>query len=195
MKGPGRQPRRTATAAGGSSGASGPTPERQGRGQLAETRTYEFEPDEAGRLVRHATRTLRDLNATAAGRLAKSNLTRGQIMAAALFERDHETARLEPSLTVNLAATGGGGGRQADTLPAAVLDARNRQHAALSALRAAGPTVVGVVEEVVLAGLAVTAVGAERHADRRAAKAWAGLALEVGLTLLEGHYRALGRMA
>jgi hypothetical protein len=175
---------------------AGPTPERQGRGQLTETRTYEFEPDEAGRLVRRATRTLRDLNATAAGRLAKAGLTRGQIMAAALFERDHETARLEPSLTVNLAVTGGGGGRrQADALPAAVLDARDRQYAALSALRGAGPTVVAVVEAVVLAGVAVTAVGAEHHADRRAAKAWAGLALEVGLTLLEGHYRRMGRMA
>ncbi len=193
MRQPARQPHRATRA---TAEPADPTPERQGRGQLTETRTYEFEPDEAGRPVRRTTRTLRDLDATAAGRLAKAGLTRGQIVAAALFERDHETARLEPSLTVNLAATGGGGGgRQADALPAAVLDARNRQHAALTALRAAGPTVVGVVEEVVLAGVTVTAVGADRHADRRAAKAWAGLALEVGLTLLEGHYRTVGRIA
>ena len=191
MKAPARHPRRATSEI---NDPAGPTPERQSRGQLTETRTYEFEPDEAGRLARRATRTLCDLNATAVGRLAKSDLTRGQIVAAALFERDHETARLESGLTVNLAATGGGV-RKADALPAAVLDARNRQYAALSALRAAGPTVVGVVEEVVLAGMAVTAVGAQRHTDRRAAKAWAGLALEVGLNLLEGHYRAVGRIA
>ncbi len=118
------------------------------------------------------------LNATAAGRLAKTGLTQGQVVAAALFERDHETARLEPSLTVNLAATGGEA-RQADALPAAVLDARNRQHAALSALRAAGPGRRG------RRGCPGRRNGDPRsapgcnHADRRAAKAWAGLALEV----------------
>jgi hypothetical protein len=176
--------------------ATGPTPERQKHGRLTEARTYEFESDEAGRLERRTVNTLRDLNAVAASRLAKAGLTSGQLMAATLFERDHETGRLEPSLTVNLAAVGGGsGGRVVDDLPAAVLDARTRCHAALTALRAAGPTVVQVIEEVVLNGVAVTAVGAERHTDRRAAKAWAILALEVGLTLLESHYRTVGRMA
>jgi hypothetical protein len=173
-----------------------PTPERQGHGRFTQVSTYEFEPDEAGRLVRRATRALRDVNATTAGRLAKTGLSRGQIIAAVLFERDHETARLEPGLTVNLAAVGGGSGpRQADALPAAALDARARQHAALTALRAAGPTVVGVIEAIVLTGAPVTTVGSEHHADRRAAKAWAMLALEVGLTLLEGHYRTVGRLA
>jgi hypothetical protein len=176
--------------------ASRPTTERQKRGNLVEARTYEFEPGETGRSERRTALTLRDLNATASSRLAKAGLTASQLMAASLFERDHETGRIEPRLTVNLAAvSGGSSGHTADDMPVAVLDARARCHAALTTLRAAGPNVVTVVETVVLSGAAVTAVGAERHTDRRAAKAWALLALEVGLTLLEGHYRAVGRMA
>ena len=169
-----------------------PTPERQAKGPLGEARTYEFDPEAPGH-VRRSARTLRDLNATAAQRLSRlSGLTPAQVLAGGLYERDHETARLEPRLTVNLASVGGAG---VSAEPgAAQLAARNRVHAALTALRAAGPDVVRVVEAVVLGGQTLTGVGEARYANRQTARVWAITALVAGLSLLEAHYRGTGRI-
>lgn len=173
-----------------------PTPERRLRGWLAEDRTWEFEPAEPGQPARRvAAKPLRDLNANAARRLSRCpGLTPGQILAGGLFERDHEVARLEPRMTANLSGTGGSRGLT-DELPLRVLEARDRKQAALSILRLGGPEVVRVVESVVLDGVTVTDTGQARYANRSAAKAWVSLALNVGLTLLESHYRLTKRMA
>lgn len=171
-----------------------PTAERQRQGAFTEARTYEFDPDEPGDAPRRTVRTIRDLNANVATRLAKSGLTPDQLMAAVLYERDHEIARLEPRLTVNLRAVGGGG-RPSDDLPGRVQDARDREHQARAVLRLAGPELVALVDAIVLTGLAVTTVKSERDTDRRAAKARTMAALEIGLNLLAAHYRATGRMA
>jgi hypothetical protein len=169
-----------------------PTPERVAKGPLGEARTYEFDPEAPG-LSRRPARTVRDLNATAAQRLARlSALTPAQVLAGGLYERDHETARLEPHLTVNLAAVGGAGVRAEPG--AAQLAARDRVHAALTALRCAGPDVVRVVEAVVLGGQTLTGVGEARYANRQTARVWATTALVAGLSLLEAHYREKGRI-
>ena len=171
-----------------------PTEERRRQGAFVEARTYEFDPDDQGRTsVRRTVRTLRDLNANAATRLAKCGLTPDQLTGAVLYERDHETARLEPKLTVNLGAIGGGG-RPADDLPERVQDARNREHQARGALRLAGPDLVALVDAIVLTGLAVTTVRSAKDTDRRAAKARTMTSLEIGLNLLCAHYRATGRL-
>ena len=172
-----------------------PTAERQRHGAFVDTRTYEFDPDEpGGATVRRTVRTLRDLNANAATRLAKCDLSQDQLAAAVLYERDHETARLEPRLTVNLRAIGGGG-PPSDDLPERVQDARNRQHQARGILRLAGVDLAALVDAIVLDGLAVTAVRSSRDTDRRAAKARTVTTLEIGLNLLSSHYRAKGRLA
>lgn len=169
-----------------------PTPERLAHGAFGEARTYEFDPQAPG-APRRLARTVRDLNATAAQRLGRlSGLAPAQVMAAALFERDHETARLEPRLTVNLAAVGGGGLRAEPSM--AAMRARDRVHAARAALRLAGPDVVRVVEEVVLSGEPLTGVGESRYANRQTARVWATTALVAGLCLLEAHYREDGRI-
>lgn len=168
-----------------------PTPERQAMGGFAEARTYEFEPDAEGRPTRRPIRTIRAADATAAARLAKYSLTPSQIMAASMFERDHETGRLEPKLTANM--EGQGGGKRGD-LGSAVMDARDRKQSALMALRVAGPIVVQVVEEIVLNAATMSAVAGRRTPHKKAGMLWANLALGVGLTMLEGHYRSAGRM-
>lgn len=172
-----------------------PTAERQSHGDFIETRTYEFDPqDREGTGERRTARTLRDLNANAATRLAKCGLAAEQLAAAVLYERDHETARLEPRLTVNLRAIGGGG-PVSDDLPERVQDARNREHRARGILRLAGADLVAVIDAIVLTGLAVTTVRSVRDVDRRAAKARTMATLEIGLNLLCAHYRATGRLA
>jgi hypothetical protein len=171
-----------------------PTAERTRQGRLEQAQTYEFDPGD--RSERITARPLRDLNASAAKRLARCpGLTSSQIVAGGLFERDHEVGRLEPRMTANLSAAGGGGRAGADEMPLKVLEARDRKHAALEALRAGGAEVRSVVEAVVLNGVTVTETGQSRYANRSAAKAWVSLALTVGLSLLEGHYRTVGRMA
>jgi hypothetical protein len=167
-----------------------PTHERMAMSGFVEARTFEFEPANEGSAVRKPIRTIRDLNATAAGRLSKLGLNRQQLMAANLFEQDHETARLEPRMTANMT---GGGGRVED-MANRVLEARDKKHNAMNALRLAGPTAVRVVEDVVLNSITVTTVGGVFHANRMAAKAWAQMALEIGLNLLAAHYVARGRM-
>jgi hypothetical protein len=172
-----------------------PTAERQRQGAFVEARTYEFDPAEpGGASVRRTVRTLRDLNANVATRLAKCGLTQDQLTAAVLYERDHETARLEPRLTVNLRAIGGGG-PLSDDLPERVQDARNREYQARGALHLAGPDLVALVDAILLTGIAVTTVRSARDADRRAAKARTMTTLEIGLNLLCAHYRATGRIA
>jgi hypothetical protein len=169
-----------------------PTRERQRKGDFVEARTFEFEPDEAGRLIRKPVRTIRANYASVTTRLAKYDMLRpSQILAASMFERDHETGRLEPKVTVNLMGIGGGGG---EGVAETVLDARDRKHHALNALRIAGPDVVRVVEDIVLNSASLTAVGLTQRANRSAALAWANLALDVGLNLLEAHYRTTGRL-
>lgn len=171
---------------------SDPTPERKAKGPLGEARTFEFDPEAPGHARRPA-RTVRDLNATAAQRLGRlSGLTPAQVLAGGLYERDHETSRLEPRLTVNLAAVGGAGVRAEPG--AAAMAARDRVHAALTALRSAGPDVVRVVEAVVLGGETLTGVGEARYANRQTARVWATTALVAGLSVLEAHYRERGRM-
>jgi hypothetical protein len=170
-----------------------PTAERERHGVLADVRTYEFDPDEAGGASRRMVRAIRDLNANAATRLAKSGLTPDQLMAAVLYERDHETARLEPKLTVNLRAIGGGG-RPNDDLPTRVQDARDREHQARGVLRSGGADLVALIDAIVLTGLAVTVVRSDKDTDRRAAKARTMATLEIGLNLLAAHYRVTGRM-
>jgi hypothetical protein len=169
-----------------------PTPERVAKGALGEARTFEFDPEAPG-LSRRPARTVRDLNATAAQRLSRlSGLAPAQVLAGGLYERDCETARLEPRLTVNLAAVGGAGVRAEPG--ARELAAKDRTHAALTALRAAGPDVVRVVEAVVLGGQTLTGVGEARYANRQTARVWATTALVAGLSLLEAHYRERGRI-
>jgi hypothetical protein len=168
-----------------------PTRERQRMGDFTEARTFEFEPDEGGRLSRKAVRTIRDRNASAAGRLAGKHLSQGQLMAAITFEKDYETSCLSAKVTANL--MGSGGGALSD-MPALVLSARDRVHYAREALRLGGEDIVRVVEDIVLDGSGITAVGLARKANKAAGLAWANLALETGLNLLQAHYRANGRM-
>jgi hypothetical protein len=170
-----------------------PTAEREAKGAFIEVHTYEFDPEEGGG-ARRAGRTIRDLNATVVTRLAKTGLSSEQLMAAVLYERDHEMARLEPKLTVNLRAIGGGSPPR-DDLPSRVRDARDREHRAKGHLRQAGPDLVAVIDAIVLTGLAITAVRSTRDIDRRAAKARTMTALEIGLNLLAAHYRSAGRIA
>lgn len=169
-----------------------PTQERQRKGGFDEARTYEFEPDEDGRLARKPVRTIRAADATAAGRLAKFGLTPGQVMAAVMFERDWEASRLEQKMTANLL---GSGGSQRVEVPDVVFDARDRLHHGRNALRLAGEDVVRVVEDVVLMAASLTAAGAVRSAQASAGRLWAAALLSAGLSLLEAHYRANGRMA
>jgi hypothetical protein len=74
------------------------------------------------------------------------------------------------------------------------MDARNRKQGALTALRSGGVDVLRVVEGVVLNAASLTAIGQARSPHKKAALAWAGLALEIGLHLLEAHYRSSGRL-
>ena len=174
--------------------SDGPTPERRAKGDFAEARTYEFEAPDDGAPARRIVRTVRDLNAGAATRLRRLDLTPGQRMAAVLFERDHELARLGPRMTADLGRIGRGG--PGDGVRLSVLEARDRRQVALSALRMAGGDTVRLVEAVVLNGVSVTgaSAGQTRYAHKAAAIAWAGTTLSIGLTLLEGHYRASGRL-
>lgn len=167
----------------------GPTPERRRRGSFAHATTYERDAEGE----RKPARAVRDLNASAAKRLARCReLTAAQVMAAVLFERDHETARLEPRVTANLLSSGAA---KRVSLSDAVVQARDRKHHALNALRLGGPDVVRVVEDVVLNSVTVTDVGKMRHRNKDSALAWAGMALSAGLHMLEAHYRASGRIA
>jgi hypothetical protein len=169
-----------------------PTPERWKRSQLVPTVTYETDADGGRRPVK----TLRNANASVTKRLDRcKSLTAGQLMAASLFERDHEAANLDPRMTINLLGAGGGRAAMSEEAAKRLLAARDRKHHALNALRLGGPDVVRVIEDVVLNASTVVEVGKARHANKDKALAWAGTALGIGLHLLESHYRAEGRMA
>lgn len=172
-------------------GVVGPTPERARRGDFRPATTYERDSEGA----RVPVRTIRDANASVAKRLSRCNFTAGQIMAATLFERDHEAANLDPRVTINLLGAGGGRAEISEATAKRLLDARDRKHHALNALRLGGPDVMRVVEDVVLNANTVVQVGKTRHRNPNAASAWAGTALGIGLHMLEAHYRADGRIA
>jgi hypothetical protein len=173
-----------------------PLPERAIRGVFEEESTYEFElqEDQRGnvRPMRRQAKPLRDTNADATKRLSRiAGLTEGQIAAGGFFERDHELAHFQQRVTANLMGSGGGAGRDLSTV---AMEARDRKHAALKILRNGGADVVAVVDAVVLNGTTATDAGAGRYVKDSARRVWALAVLSIGLSLLEGHYRAEGRL-
>ncbi len=125
------------------------------------------------------------------------DLAEPQIAAAERFERDWTLSRLEPSMTVNLAAGGGGrpsrraGGGVADgaDLAAAVLDARDRIQAARQAVRSAGPECLRVFEAVVIDGSTSQQAGLPRYRDLEKARVHVASTMLAALSLLAAHYR------
>lgn len=125
------------------------------------------------------------------------DLAEPQIAAAERFERDWTRSRLEPSMTVNLAASGGGrpsrrAGGVADgaDLAAAVLDARDRIQAARQAVRSAGPECLRVFEAVVIDGSTSQLAGLPRYRDLEKASVHVASTMLAALSLLAAHYQA-----
>lgn len=190
-----------------------PTPERLARGDVRIMPLVERAklgaPDHTGDRPDVAFREVvigfarRSLNAAAGERLRRIQLSEDRAEAeamreaAGLFEADHEQARLQPSLVVNL--HGAGVPRRSGRPPASdprerVLDAADRLHAARQALRPAGPAVVAVTEAVVLHGSTLDLAAGGRYSDKGRNSVYAVTCLTVGLTLLLEHYRTARRM-
>lgn len=169
-----------------------PTAERISRGDLAVvvSHGYDFGDGRPGeKAPRRVTMgvAVKDRACDARVRLRRfRGLRQEQIAAGVLFEADWEASGLEPRMVANLARTGAGhGGGVSNT----VIDARNRMHAALRALRVGGEEVLRVVEAVVLYGATSTQAGAVRYADAARGIAHVTAVLDTGLNLLADHYR------
>ncbi len=118
-----------------------------------------------------------------------------QIAAAERFERDWTLSRLEPRLTTDLAAGGGGRtGRRAGAiadaadLAGAILDARDRIQGARQAIRAAGPECIRVFEAVVIDGATSQQAGLARYRDAEKARVHVASMMMAALSLLAAYY-------
>ncbi len=202
-----RQPRqkRAATKGQGKKGAAvkfsdGPTKERAAKSGLVSEVLLAVvtpEPKKGRRAPQPKTievgQVQRDPCADTRTRLERfDKLKPEQIDAGVRLATDWENSSLEPRMTANLMATGGGssGDAWATGLSKRTMAARDEVHYALQALALGGPEVVVVVEAIVLRGETATAVGRQTYAERNKhrASANASTALGIGLALLARHY-------
>jgi hypothetical protein len=184
-----------------------PTPERLLRGDIriqslvaaapGEDAERDWTGERPGQAPRRVVmgRVRRDLAAGVRHRLGRfRDLDGRQVAAAERLERDWELSGLEPRMTSELMTMGIGGGRNGGTgLKDAVLDARDRLHAARGALRRGGPEVLRIVEGLVMQEATADAMGAAVYAGRRDASVYVRTILGVGLNLLAEHYAGAPR--
>lgn len=184
--------------------SDGATPERAKKSRLVEEPIYAVDPatprpERKGREDAMPTpkmillgRAMRDKSLDPKTRLERFKRLETQHIAAGVrFAADWERAALEPCVTANMLATGGGGS-STDAWTAglnhSVMKARDNVHAAIKALSAGGLDVVHVVQAVILNGETATVAASGTYTDKPRASTHVATNLKAGLNLLDRHY-------
>lgn len=137
-------------------------------------------------------RAQRDIGQTPEARLSRfTGLTEAHIRAGCRLAADWEKAGLEPRMTANLLATGGGSATDAWATGKShsTMQARDRLHLAIQALNLGGLEVVHVVESVALKGESAVRAASATYSDKSRASTYVATTLRMGLNLLVQHYK------